>query len=238
MGVISSTIDSALGLTESAYLVIKDYRALAESAGSSGVDALSGASSALSSGLDSVVSDIVEDTDKTFQVQFNPSEVQIYSTSNPVRKTDTQAPKDGIPKQMADAVIKPTVDMTVTLYFDNTVLTDAFTTDIGGVTATNVVTAGASLSGTVTYTVRPQVEGLISALRNPYTRKITFRWGEFSFPGTLSMVQARYTMFSPAGQPVRATMVLRIRQELDVDTITDWFSYYTSAFSSTASDVL
>lgn len=237
MGVISSAIDSAFDLTASAYLVIKDYRDLAASSGSSGVDALSSTSSVLTSGLSDLVTSVVGDTDKTFQVQFNPSEVQIYASSLPIKKTDAQVPKDGIPKQTADAVIKPTIDMTVNLYFDKTVLTDSFYQDIGGITATNIVTTAATLVGSTVYSIQPQVEGLLAALRNPYTRRITFRWAEFSFPGTLSMVQARYTMFSTTGHPVRATVTLRIRQELDVDTISDWFASYTSAFQGASSSL-
>lgn len=238
MSIVSSAINAVGNLTASAYLVIKDYRDLAAATNSSSASSLlSSTSSALTSGLDDLVSSVVSDTDKTFEVQFNPSEVQVYVSSLPSKKTDASPTDSGTPKQVADSVIRPTVDLTVTLYFDQVVVADSFRTNTGGITATNVITTGATLVGNTTYTVRPQVEGLLAALRNPYTRSITFRWAEFSFAGNLSMVQSKYTMFSNSGHPVRATVVLRIRQELDVDTMKEWYSSYTSAFTGTASDL-
>jgi len=75
-----------------------------------------------------------------------------------------------------------------------------------------------------TYTVQPYVEGLISALRNNSTKMMTFQWADFSFSGFLVSINARYTMFSVSGHPVRAEVQLRMRQNVDSIERNKWIS--------------
>ena len=84
-----------------------------------------------------------------------------------------------------------------------------------------------------TWSVQPQVEALLGAIYNNYTRYITFCWTDFSFTGYLSNVGAQYTMFSTSGKPIRAVVALRIQQEMDPVNIQSWSGDLNKAFSST-----
>ena len=61
-------------------------------------------------------------------------------------------------------------------------------------------------------TVQTQVDGLLSLVMQVATRQVVFVWGDMSFAGELEDVNARYTMFDPKGNPVRARVELSIRQ--------------------------
>ncbi len=78
------------------------------------------------------------------------------------------------------------------------------------------------------------MEGLVAALRNPYTRNITFRWAKFSFTGQLNTINAQYTMFSPSARPIRAKVNMRLHQELDPDKLQDWYADFDDAFPGTS----
>ena len=58
--------------------------------------------------------------------------------------------------------------------------------------------------------VKQQVEGLLAALRNKYTRKVSLIWGTLSYSGYLNTVQASYVMFHAKGSPLRAEVQVGI----------------------------
>lgn len=70
----------------------------------------------------------------------------------------------------------------------------------------NVAKGVMSAMGKKKTSIQTEVEGFIAALRNHNTRLITFHWGEFNYSGILRSVGANYTMFSPGGEPLRATV--------------------------------
>lgn len=160
--------------------------------------------------------------DKTFFVQFNPSSLQLYSANQPdIRASVNNTNSDQ--NTVSDAVTAPRVDLTVSLIFDKMNIYDAFmfdkfNTGASATTVTNIVT----LAKGSTFTVQPYVEGLISALRNPYTQTMTFQWADFSFTGRLRQLQANYTMFSVSGRPIRAVIQLRLRQDQNTAELQKW----------------
>lgn len=177
------------------------------------------------------------DATKTFDVQFNPSEMQIYASCSPDSKSDT-AP--GQNRNSAGVVVDtPTgasFELTVTLFFDAVFPADSFmwekyaNTLTSPVSAQNIKTVAAMATHKV-YSVQPQVEGLIAALRDKNTNTVTFFYGGFNFTGNVRHVVAKYTMFSASGRPVRAEVTLRIRQKYDCfDPNNSWRSAYESAF--------
>ncbi len=151
--------------------------------------------------------------DKTFFVQFNPSTLQLNSFGHPDTHMDVTG-SNADQNAVNDTVIAPRVNLTVQLIFDQMNIYDAFMFDkvTSGVSATTVTNAITAIKGT-TFTVQPYVEGLISALRNPYTQSMTFQWADFSFTGRLRQLHASYTMFSTSGRPIRATVQLHIQQD-------------------------
>lgn len=160
--------------------------------------------------------------DKTFFVQFNPASLQLDSSNAFSQKRDLSGTNDD-QNTVNDTVTVPTVDLTVTLKFDKMNIYDAFmfdkvTSGVSSTTVTNIVTLGADLI----FTVQPYVEGFISALRNPYTQSMTFQWADFSFRGRLRQLQAKYTMFSVSGHPIRADVQLRLRQDLRSTEMQKW----------------
>ena len=61
--------------------------------------------------------------------------------------------------------------------------------------------------------VRPIVELLIGATVFPSTRWVGFAWNKTLFWGELVNVSATYSMFDMEGEPVRAKVAIRIRQD-------------------------
>ena len=255
MAIGTDLLNSITGNTETAYLVVDDYRDLCTpvqkatiaaglSKGLSAAQALQeGVSSALAAAAavkqaaaDALAAGVPASsvptgyTKKYFKVQFNPSELTLNGMLEREAKQDAQAGKTG-KRTTTDAVQRPTITMTVRLYFDDVCQSDAFMGEkfTSGASVQTVVNAVSMLSGKV-YSVQPQVEALIAALRNEYTRTITFYWGKFSFSGQLSNVGAQYTMFSTSGRPVRAVVSLRIYQELDPAKISSWYTDFTNTF--------
>ena len=124
------------------------------------------------------------------------------------RNTIQTSTRDIIDNQNANA--RPAISLSMRLYFDEVNLADSFmwekfTSGVSVQTGVNIATAVAGAKGKV-WTVQTQVEGLVAALRNLYTRKVYFHWADFTFGGQLQTVMAQYTMFSTSGRPVRAVV--------------------------------
>ena len=82
-------------------------------------------------------------------------------------------------------------------------------------------------------TVQQEVEGLIAALRSPYTRCITFSWSDMSYTGILNRVSAQYTMFNSSGIPVRAVVQLSLicaDESISPNSLGSWQNAYETAF--------
>ena len=243
MNIGQQLLASATGNIEQAYLVVSDYRQ--KCAGGAGgkkgqvmamnffkKKALLAKSSAVpgaaAPSAPTIDSGYIE---KTFKVQFNPSQLTINASNLPVKKPDALGQD---PAQ--DAVTKAQLTMSTVLYFDEMNVYDSFMWDkfTGGLTAQgakNIASAVMAAKGKV-WTVRDEVEGLIAALRNPLTRNISFRWADFSFTGQLNNISAQYTMFSTSGRPVRAKVMLRIQHEMDDVMLTNWYRDYQTAFGA------
>ncbi len=59
--------------------------------------------------------------------------------------------------------------------------------------------------------VKEDVEGILSAVRNPLYKEVCFHWGRLKFPGELISVSAEYVMFHSDGRPSRAYMDLSVK---------------------------
>lgn len=174
---------------------------------------------------------------KRFTVKFNPSQITFQGVGGgKVEKRDYEVEhKD--PGQNVDISyqeMQPRIQMNLQLVFDDYERTQAFMlekfTDTSAAARTVVTGIANAVTGR-TYSVRPQVEGFIGALINPFTRKISFYWGKMKYQGVLNSVNAEYTMFSTDGNPIRANVnigILLVDETLDYQSMGPWqYSYLT-----------
>ncbi|MCL1822997.1 MAG: hypothetical protein FWG44_02220 [Oscillospiraceae bacterium] len=178
---------------------------------------------------------------RQYKVQFNPKELilsgqQPVSTNGSVEGTGKDSP---VSNSVAHEPAK--VSLTMNLVFDEVNLFDCFTCEkftpgVANLTK-NLVTAGMKLKGTV-WSVRPQVEAFLAAVRNPYTRLIEFTWEKFTFVGNIAQISAEYTMFSIEGHPVRANMRLMLVNEKNNAESQRWIRDFDNAFKGSSGNLV
>lgn len=248
MDVLSGLKDAgaqALGNIETATLVIYDYRETAEAfSGVSAGVSNSGAgtvgqltSSVLTSGKTTSQSRRLE---RTMRVKFNPSKLTVNASALPLGKKNAE---DAGSRTISAEQAK--LNLTTVLFFDDmdtydSFLWDKYVTGLG--TLEGLGSAGKAALSRMgrrkAHSVQPEVEALVAALRNPHTRLISFRWNEFAFTGMLNTVQARYTMFSSSGRPVRAQVLLRIQHEMKPSMLEGWYASFEKAFGGGTADLV
>ena len=233
----SSALSNLTGNIDSAHITVHDFRKAAGSVDFSAAVTQKAMTEGI--GLFSPKNSM----NKEFMVQFNPSEVQLYTSSEPIAKQSTQRKSGENGKTSLGSASPPTAELTVALYFDHMVVADSFMlekpimpTSVSGVTNAVMATA---LSGKMKdRSVQKEVEGFLPALQNPLTRTVTFRWTDFTFTGSLSRVDAKYTMFSNLGRPVRAKMTLTIKQQMNSKTLKSWEESFQSAFKGESTNLV
>lgn len=179
---------------------------------------------------------------KKFQVQFNPSDLQIegygggrianIAYNNPDNK-------DKVSSSNVTMMPMPVyVKMSVKLLFDRMDPGDCFLSAKTNVSFSSDVTSVVKgvtrgFTGKSKLTVQEEVEGLIAALRSTYTRCITFNWGDMSYQGILNRVASQYTMFDSSGEPVRAVVQLSLicaDETVSPNSLGSWQDAYNTAF--------
>lgn len=244
MDVLSNLKDAgarAAGNVETAMLVIHDYRETAE--------AFSGVSSDAAGMLGKLTSSILSSgqtppqggsLDRTMRVKFNPSRLTVNASALPLSKKNAEnAESRTISAEQAK------LNLTTVLFFDDMDPYDSFLWDkyVAGLgTLEGLAGVGKAAMSQAGHrkarSVQPEVESLVAALRNPYTRLITFCWNDFTFTGSLNTVQARYTMFSSSGRPVRAQVLLRIQHEMKSSMLEGWYASFEKAFGGGTTDLV
>lgn len=249
MGIGEQLGASLTGNVENAYIVVYDFRkkadALSQSVG--GMDTITrdqqselamnlfrdslsesaGNPSMMSNAKNLTATDTAMGNTKIYRLQFNPSEFQVYASALPVNKVDAT----GNPNAM-NAMQAPGLTFSTSFWFDKATTWECFPGDKfnGGLTSpTGLVKNIASVAMGAKNgapTVRPTVEAFLAALRNPFTRMISFRWCDFFFTGELLSIGATYTMFSSQGEPVRAQIDMRMQQKLDNAILQPWYKNF------------
>jgi hypothetical protein len=229
MGMIANAI---LGNCDTAVITVRDYRKKAAKIETSGGNPFDMAMVAQS--LNQVANFPELDlTKRQFMVQFNPKELTL-NAHQPISQVSTSnGSQGGKSKSENTAHEPPKVSLSTTLYFDKMNLADSFVCERFSLSpaalATNAATGIAKIAGKK-WTVQPQVEGFIAALRNPYTRTVTFTWKDFVFEGTLSNISAEYMMFSTNGRPVRAKIRLKLLSDRNKSTNERWRKEFDEGF--------
>lgn len=168
-------------------------------------------------------------TTKSFIVRFNPSELNIQARGGePVGRQSF----DGKGGGNIYAPMEVYIMFNARLIFDEMQPADCFMEEIASIKYF-VVKPYEAITGRRN-SVQGQVEGFIAALRNPYTRNVTFRWGKLEYSGVLNYLNTEYTMFSTQGRPVRAVVDIGIKcidRNIDKNqSLKDWSKRYEEAF--------
>ena len=147
------------------------------------------------------------------EVQYNPTTLRLDTVAG--KQLDFNS-RDGR-KNLSEYNAPSATTLTLELLFDDTNNMDAFMVGdnpLTGMTAsniTNTVTSGFKNSNGG-YSVQRQIQGLLSLLAVPAARDVIFFWGDMSFHGQVTAVEATYTMFNKKGHPVRGKVLMSIRQ--------------------------
>lgn len=170
---------------------------------------ISGASATTSTVMHNADKDISEMQGKTFRVQFNPSSLTINARGGGRSLVSNYGAKGENQRTTIQyRALDPYITVSFSILFDALNNADAFMEErltLGATTlAKNVATAAVGQE----YTVRPQVEGFLAAIRSETHRAMIFQWGSLRYMGILNSVSGKYTMFNTAGNPIRAQVQL------------------------------
>lgn len=217
MDLVNSLGNSVLGRVEKAMLYIHDTSGAegvqSQDLVSTTMEVLAGAASAIPTSTNRLSIRSHEMT-----VQYNPESLSIQANAEAIPFTYLQQNVDsGIPNQN---LRPPMVVLSVQLVFDDMNTQDAFMLDKLRLSVGAAISdvAGAEKLAKGGYTVQPQTNGLIATVMRPNTKVVTFVWADMAFTGQVTEVQAKYTMFSPSGRPVRSVVQLNIAQQVESES--------------------
>ncbi len=166
------------------------------------------------------------------EVKYNPSKIKIKSKNGDFMEAGIGGEgTNGI--TMIQSPNRTT--MTVELVFDDVNNQDAFMfekfTNVSPGAIVSDVAGVVNAFMNKPYTVQPQVDALVATVLQSETKQAVFYWSDMAFAGHIVGVDAKYTMFSPSGHPVRATVQLKIRQ-IGSDTVENkyWEDAYQKLF--------
>ncbi len=175
----------------------------------------------------------------SMDVQYNPNSIRMNTVAGAIETYEGIGDK-GM-NQITRANKNVSTYMTVTLIFEDIEVADAFGTqdnlglNVEGIKST-VKSTVTNLVNSDGYTVRPQVEALISLLIYKRTRQVIFYWSEMFFHGELMEVNANYTMFNKKGHPIKAEVTLVIQQPDANDVFKSDVAYWDDAFDAVFGD--
>ena len=177
---------------------------------------------------------------KLFQVKFNPSQISFRAQGGMkvAKKNFAETAGDNQVVEIHYQDMHPRIEMNVQLIFDDCERTDAFGFEKFGdgmALARTAISSGVKGAQGTVYSVKPQVEGFIGAMRNAKTRKITFHWCGMCYTGVINSIDAEYTMFSMAGHPIRAIVnlgILCVDESLGDNNMGQWEQSFRQAFGT------
>lgn len=170
------------------------------------------------------------------EVQYNPASIYLESVAGQQSNFSGNSMGDSSSQQMRQNTEPVATTMSVQLLFDAMNVQDSFMVSNLAPTVGNAVTAVANLvKGD--YSVKNQMDGIMSLLTRPLTRHVIFFWSKMCFQGELTSVSSQYKMFNTKGNPVRGEIRLTIRQSEDAAAKYE-NSYWEKAFNKTFGDAM
>lgn len=165
-------------------------------------------------------------------VQYNPKSIRFQTYNGRITSGGVGADQGmGTQTQMQ---MKATTNLSFQLIFTDISLKDAFMWEKFRISAKDILDTGLEISriakGKI-HTVKNEVEGLVGMMCNPVTRRVLFSWGDMAYQGEVTNIEAQYTMFSPDGHPIMATVDMTIQQIADTnDSMKVDEQYWDAAF--------
>ena len=173
------------------------------------------------------------------EVQYNPSSISMSTQAGKQVQYSGGSLGQGGANQITQIVQPVSTTMSFQLVFDDMNPQDAFVLENMAPTAGNLVSGTADVARKVrgAYSVQAQMDGLMSLLTQPVTRKVILYWAKMCFQGELVSVSSRYTMFNKDGNPIRGMVDLTIRQgEESGFDVAYWDEAFTRTFGDPGTD--
>lgn len=170
------------------------------------------------------------------EVPYNPSSIYLETVAGSQMNFSGGAMGDASTSQLRQNVEPVSTTMSVQLLFDAVNVYDSFLLSNMAPTIGNAAGVVSDAVNSVAgggYTVKPQMDGIMSLLTRDYTRHVLFFWAQMCFQGELTSVSSHYKMFNTKGNPVRGEISLTIRQSEDISakyTNKYWEKAFTKAF--------
>lgn len=180
----------------------------------------------------------------TFFVQYNPASITFEANGalpGRVGKLVKDTSGDDKPPRRArfkDFMEKNDVEITmgVDLIFEDVDNDDAFLANKLSPVDGELVTSLAKTAGKVAgvnkkhHSVRDKVQALNFLCRNSGVSRVNFSWGKTSLTGKVNALKATYKMFSPAGEPIFATVHMDLQLLLGAGALAEWDDIYMDSF--------
>ena len=169
------------------------------------------------------------------EVQYNPSSIYLETVAGTQMNFSAGNMGDASTNQLRQNYEPEATTMTVQLLFDAVNVYDSFMMSNLAPNIGNAVGWGMDIANTLKdgYSVKQQMDGIMSLLTRTYTRNVLFFWAKMCFRGELCSVNSHYTMFNTVGSPVRGEIQLTIRQSEDPAAKYEnkyWDKAFTTAF--------
>jgi len=84
--------------------------------------------------------------------------------------------------------------------------------------------------GKNSHSVRKRMDAIMSLLSHPDTQQVIFFWSRMVFRGMVTSVRNTYTMFNPAGNPIRGKMHIEITQDREKKALQYDESYWDNSY--------
>ena len=170
-----------------------------------------------------------EDEYHILQVKYNPTRISFSSRAG---SFIYPGPGGQATNDIAQVIVPTETYMSFEILFDAENHQDAFMFDkFTNLSAGALVSDVAGIVKNVKdggYSVKKEVEAMIGMLTQSETRHVIFYWSDMRFEGDVTALSAKYTMFNPSGNPIRAVVSLTIQEaEESGDT-----SYWDTAFDN------
>ena len=243
MNILKAGVDSFIGNIAKAYIEIEDQRVaevtIKKDNDTGKFNVVNKASKVVGSfdkkNLVSGVASYIDSNKSEFKtnrytVRFNPSELKFSTVGGDKIKKRSH---DGSNKESSYSPVFNPIQLTVRLVFDDMTVEDCFMNEL--LEVKSVVKKGVKAITKNKNSVQRQVEGFIAAMKNNYTRRVTFGWGNMCYKGILNYMNAQYTMFSIEGTPVRAYVdigILCIDENITKGVNGQWKNSFEKAFNA------
>ncbi len=181
--------------------------------------------------LEEVEAELASERFLKFEVMYNPSSISFQTSAGKHREYRSMG-DNGI-KQYFSVDHPAITKMSCQLIFQDVNTQDAFMRENLNLNVGNGMDMAANIARKNAgdyYTVKPQVEGLLSLLTMENTRRIIFAWSDVFFHGILESVESNFTMFNKRGDPIKATVDITIRQPETVNQFETDNAYWEGKF--------